>query len=56
MERRITVAQLKEQLDWMEAMGLGDYVLEYMDINSMEYPLDTGIHLVDDETKTIVLG
>ena len=56
MERRITVAQLKEQLTWMEAMGLGNYVLEYMDINSMEYNLDIGIHLVDDETKTLVLG
>ena len=54
--KRVIVLQLRRQLESLEAMGYGDYTFEYMDCNSIEYNIDIGVHIVNDDNKTIVLG
>ena len=54
--KRVIVLQLRRQLESFKAMGCGDYTFKYMDCNSIEYNIDIGVHIVNDDNKTIVLG
>ena len=54
--KRVTVSQLRRQLESFEAMGCGDYTFECMDCNSIECNIDIGVHIVNDDNKTIILG
>jgi hypothetical protein len=56
MKKRITVKELREQLERMEAIGYGDAELVYMDEESFTYGLEEGVHDNWDGMNIVVLG
>jgi hypothetical protein len=56
MKKRITIKELREQLEGMEAMGYGDAELVYMDEESFTYGLEEGVHDVWNGMNIVVLG
>ena len=56
MKKRITVKELREQLERMEAIGYGDAELMYVDEESFTYGLEEGVLDYWDGMNTVVLG
>ena len=56
MKKKITVKELREQLERMEAMGYGNAELVYMDEDSFTYGLEEGVHDNWDDMNIVVLG
>lgn len=53
---KITVTELKKQLEMLESMGMGDYSIWFRDDNSIDYELERGLWDTDKKTKSITLG
>lgn len=54
MKTGITVKELREQLEKLEKMGMGDAQIWYRDPYSFDYPLEQG--LWDNNDKNVVLA
>ena len=54
MAKQITVKELREQLERLEKMGMGDHLLWYRDEDSMDWRIEQGIW--DTHEKNVVLG
>lgn len=53
---KITVAELKKQLEILESMGMGNYSVWFRDDNSIDYELERGLWDTDEKTKSVMLG
>lgn len=51
----MTVKELKEQLERLEALGLGNAVVWFRDNNDMDSKIEQGV-IDNDEDKHVVLG
>lgn len=55
--KKITVNELIRQLEFFrDHCNAGDYVVDYMDIDSMEYEIEEGVHDYDDKLKLVIIG
>lgn len=54
MKKQVTVKELREQLERIEEIGMGDAVVWYRDENSMDWKIERGIW--DSNDNNIVLG
>ena len=52
----ITVKELREQLEKLEALGLGDCAVWYRDADSMDYPIEQGVWDISRGYNTVTLG
>ena len=54
---KITVNELIRQLEFFrDHCGAGEYVVDYMDVDSMEHDIEEGVHDYDDNLKLVILG
>lgn len=54
MKKQITVKELREQLERMEEIGMGDALVWYRDENDTDWEIEQGIW--DRNDNNIVLG
>ena len=55
--KKITVNELIQQLEFFrDHCGAGEYVVDYMDADSMEYEIEEGVHDYDGKLKLVILG
>lgn len=54
MKNQITVKELREQLERMEALGMGDALVWYRDEDNMDWRVESGVW--DTDEKNVVLG
>ena len=54
---KITVNELIRQLEFFrDRYGAGEYVVDYMDADSMEHDIEEGVHDYSDKLKIVILG
>ena len=53
MKNKITVKELREQLEKLEAMGMGNAQVWYRDPYSFDYPLEQGLWDTNDENVVL---
>ena len=51
--KKITITELRKQLEALEAQGCSDYTIMYQDEKDMFTSLEQGIHIVDDTYKVV---
>lgn len=55
--KKITVNELIRQLEFFrDHCGAGEYVVDYMDVDSMEHDIEEGVHDYSDKLKLVILG
>ena len=52
--KNITVKELREQLERLEAIGMADYKVLYRDFSDMDWTVEQGI--LDTNENNVVLG
>ena len=52
--KNITVKELRQQLEMLEAVGMGDCKVWYRDYNDMDWTVEQGIY--DTNENNVVLG
>lgn len=54
---KITVNELIRQLEFFrDHCDAGEWIVDYMDIDSMEHDIEEGVHDYSDKLKLIILG
>lgn len=56
MEKQITVKELREQLERLEAAGMGDFFVWYRDVDSIDWKMEQGLFDVCQKDKSIALA
>ena len=55
--KKITVNELIRQLEFFrDYCGAGEYIVNYMDADSMEHDIEEGVHDYSDKLKLVILG
>lgn len=54
MKKQITVKELREQLERIEKIGMGDALVWYRDEGSMDWRIEEGVWDINDDN--VVLG
>ncbi len=53
---KVTISELKKQLEMLEKNGMGDYVVWYRDEDSIDHAIESGLWDICEKMKSVALG